>query len=73
MFDLVHGALDAFGFDGVTGWGWMNWENIETGRRGKGDFMFMRGAPSEVPLPPALLLFGTSLAGLWLRKRQLAN
>ena len=66
--------IDGFrGFEGITGWGWMNWENIETGRRGKGDFMFMQGAPTEVPLPPALLLFGTSLAGLWLRKRQLAS
>ncbi len=68
--------IDGFrGFEGVTGWGWMEWENIETGRRGKGDFMFMRGElrPSEVPLPPALLLFGTALAGLWLRKQQLAN
>lgn len=59
--------IDGFrGFDGITGWGWLGWENLDSGTTGKGDFLFATGDPitSEVPLPPAMILFASGIGAL---------
>ena len=47
------------GFNASTGWGWMNWLHADSGRRGSGDFMFVK-----VPEPGTLGILAIGLAAL---------
>lgn len=63
---LEFAFIDGFrGVNASSGWGWVEWEHLSSGRTGKGDFLFV-----EVPEAGTLSLFGIGLIGLAFARRK---